>query len=185
VPAADRPGVKPTSLLSLIDNYASQRYMAGLDIGAGTPGWTLHEAEARELRARIAEQLAAAPEASSAAIERLAIAAMSLRSARRRIASEGANPGRAADLRRVDTAMTMIERAREILGGAAPPREPRTWAARPLVDDPPEDLRAVKTGEHGEVYRRDPNNPDRWISARGVAERWELLREVDLIEVFE
>jgi hypothetical protein len=67
----------------------------------------------------------------------------------------------------------------------APPREPRTWEARPLVDDAPDDLRAVSTGERGEVYRRDPGNPDRWVNSHGAAERWELLREVDLTEVID
>lgn len=69
--------------------------------------------------------------------------------------------------------------------GRTPPREPRTWAARPFVDDAPADLHAVSTGPAGEIYRRDPNNPDRWISPRGVVERWELLREVNLTEVIE
>lgn len=67
-----------------------------------------------------------------------------------------------------------------------PPREPRTWGARLLVEGPPDDLCAVRAGSGtGEIYRRDPDNPDRWVSERGVAERWELLREVDLVEVLD
>jgi hypothetical protein len=75
---------------------------------------------------------------------------------------------------------------KELTVVSAPPREPRTWSRRPLVEDPPDDLRTVRAGGGtGEVYRRDPDNPDRWISGRGVAERWELLREVDLTEVLD
>jgi hypothetical protein len=61
-------------------------------------------------------------------------------------------------------------------------RVPRRWSA---IEPAPDDLEAVKTGEHGEIYRRDPAEPDEWVTDRGYRCEWGLLREVDLIEVLD
>jgi hypothetical protein len=60
----------------------------------------------------------------------------------------------------------------------------RRWAR---ILPAPDDLRAVKTGERGEVYRLVTygQHEGQWRSERGVYAEWGSLREVDLIEVTE